>query len=350
MITENYQDIVNNVNKLLDENTEWKIRYANYAEKLLEHKNNFNAQALRQLKFLTSKISFSLTYHSTITSILNNEIFLMYHGLKVIKVKVDSKGRVWIHLLKKDNLTESKIKYQLMNDNYEKIISEARYFIKKLISDNKNLEYAVESSLKEKIRKQNNKDVFFKEFAPIAVLELENSAVFHFQMPVPISASKIYKSASALSYSKNSKPGIDLMARSKKFIKKKDETSICIIEIKDSFVEKERPELAIKQAIAYSTFIGRLLRTNEARNDIWYSFFRGKIQNFASKGYMQKLFKPLEIRTFIAMPLENNKTSLSFGGVKLSFNEEYPEDQIVLGYMDLVLDDNHNVISLKHSE
>jgi hypothetical protein len=345
MEVKDYQEVVNKVNSLLDENIEWIDRYKSYAEKLLEHKNLYTPYILNELKKLIIDVGYPLTFHSTITSILKNEIFLMYRGLKVLKVKVSTQSKLEIYIVSGDN----DVQYSFDDDNYNTIIRFAKSIIQNKNSYKTNPEFAVESSLKNKIRKHKDKEIDFKNFAPIAILESKQT-VFQFQMPIPISASKIYSHESIVTYSKNSRPGIDLMARSKRYNKKSDETTLCIIEIKDSYQMNERPELAIKQAIAYATFIGRLLRTPNARNDIWYSLFRGNIENYLSKGYIEKLSKPIDIRTFIAMPLGNYETDLSFKNISLTFNKDNSNDRIILDYMVLKLDSNQDVLAIEHSK
>ena len=91
-----------------------------------------------------------------------------------------------------------------------------------------------------------------------------------FPMPTPISASN----HKAVKYSGNRGGGIDVLARTGTG---GVNTYLCIMEVKDENVKKEPPKDALKQAVAYATFIRELLRSDGGQ-EWWKLFgFKGKV-------------------------------------------------------------------------
>ena len=91
-----------------------------------------------------------------------------------------------------------------------------------------------------------------------------------FPMPTPISASD----HKAVKYSGVYGGGIDILARTGTG---GTNTYLCIMELKDENVKSEPPKAALSQAIAYTTFIRELLRS-EAGREWWTLFgFHGEI-------------------------------------------------------------------------
>lgn len=341
-------NVVDEVNKILDENNEWKKRYAKYAQNLYNYNNFFVDLLINKIRKLKKDVKHDLSLHSTITSVIKNELFLMYRGLKVLKIKTFKNNQIYVYPIDKIDCDGKILWDNRANDLVVDCVQKA---IKIIIKENKNIEFAVEASLKSKFKKGIRKISSFSGFAPIAVLEDRKKidALYHFQMPIPISASQIFKDIKYLKYSKNSRPGIDVLLRSNRF-NNVGETTFCVIEVKDSYKERERPMKAIKQAIAYATFIGRLLRTNkeEANKSIWYSFFRGNFSLYNTPGYIDKLKKPLIIKAIIAMPFKDKQPCLNFVGKSFAFNPKNSEDRIELGCINLITDSNNNVTDIEH--
>ena len=87
-----------------------------------------------------------------------------------------------------------------------------------------------------------------------------------FQMSSPVGGNDLSKEGTTITKTKSGH--IDLLARVKVRPAVYD---LMIIELKDEYTDKERPELVIKQAIAYATFIHNLLRSEQGLD--WYHFF-----------------------------------------------------------------------------
>jgi len=342
----NYIEVIDKVNNLLDENLEWVDRYAKYAEMLINDIKNVEEKDLNpQIGRVFDKNIYPIGKYSSISRIKSNRFMdIRYKGRNILQLETNKKNAYayfW-----DEKLNEFRKKIDWTKDSIKELKLYAECKISKIEEENKNHEYVVESSLKSKML-EKPKEESFKGFVPVRIPR-NRKRLLDFQMPTPLSASDI--KTGIIKYSGHCGGGIDLLARSNKFIKKRDETTFCVIEIKDSLNKNEEPVVAIKQTIAYATFIGKLLRTNRARNDIWYSVFRGNIKDYKQKGYKQKLDKPIEIRAIIAMPLAEKTIDLSFDGLCLPFNKSNPLDKIILGYMDLELDPRYNVKSIKNMQ
>jgi hypothetical protein len=98
----------------------------------------------------------------------------------------------------------------------------------------------------------------FKHIRPVSVI----SGV-RFPMPTPISASN----KKAVTYSGTSGGGIDIFTRTGNG----KATYLNIMELKDENHKGEEPSVVIRQAIAYATFILRLLRSESGA--AWYKLF-----------------------------------------------------------------------------
>ena len=87
-----------------------------------------------------------------------------------------------------------------------------------------------------------------------------------FQMPTQLTASK-----ETINLAKKGKGGgIDILARVR-HKKKYGGRRICVMELKDENKSDEPPQKVMKQAVAYATFIARLLRSESGNN--WYKIF-----------------------------------------------------------------------------
>lgn len=107
-----------------------------------------------------------------------------------------------------------------------------------------------------------------------------------FQMPTPINSSKAKEGI--VTYSGQFGGGIDILARAGKSGRK---ANLCVIEVKDENTSKEPPQAAMKQAIAYATFIRELLR-DKVNGSGWWKLF----------GFSGAIPDKLTIFTVVAMP------------------------------------------------
>ena len=122
----------------------------------------------------------------------------------------------------------------------------------------RNEEHRYESLLLTHFEDRNKEIDAFKHIRPISVI----SGV-RFPMPTPISASN----KKAVTYSGTSGGGIDIFTRTGHG----KATYLNIMELKDENHKGEEPSVVIRQAIAYATFILRLLRSESGAE--WYKLF-----------------------------------------------------------------------------
>ena len=109
--------------------------------------------------------------------------------------------------------------------------------------------------------------------------------------------------------------GIDILTRTGAGGKA---TRLCIMELKDENKKSEPPKDAMKQAVAYATFIRELLRS-DAGEDWWKLFeFGGKIP------------RSLELYAACVMPSNDNNDYCSFRDMELNITEN---DTIKLHYL-----------------
>lgn len=121
-----------------------------------------------------------------------------------------------------------------------------------------------------------------KHFYCMKPVTLENS---FFQMPTPFMGSEAKKGILYYAYEKGG--GIDILARKKYGA----QNELCVIELKDNYEEGEEPIKAIKQAIAYSAFIIKLLESESG--DDWYKYFK-----------MNSTSEKCNINAIISMPFD----------------------------------------------
>lgn len=342
----NYDNTVEDVQKLLNYEQEWKKRYNNYIEAVRENSNKRIKRA-RNLFHLYGpfRLYLSISYAKKATG---KKVYfdLRFHGQNVGLIIVDIEvSKAWLIALKNDDIL-NKIKDISPED--EKILrsmigstkqfiewSEATEFRKiyknleeAIVSGKiklaKNKEHELESHLLGNWSKNSSEG---KEILNIQPVSLFKPPLF-FQMPTPLKASKA-KSGS-IDYAAEKGGGIDILAR----IGGGKGTYLAIIELKDKFENSEQPEDAICQAIAYATFIRELLRSESGKE--WWKFF----------GFGGGIPKALKLYAIIAMPNNNNAdTKFVYDSepkgkeLLLGKNDEnYKNDKLELGYIYLESD------------
>lgn len=130
-------------------------------------------------------------------------------------------------------------------------------------------------------------------------------ANIRFPMPTPLSASN----HKAVKYSGIRGGGIDILTRTGKGGKA---TNLCIMELKDENVKSEPPKDAIKQSIAYATFIHELLRTHaDETGQKWWKLF----------GFGGKVPEKLILFASCVMPANSNMDK-SFAGIELAVGND----------------------------
>jgi hypothetical protein len=157
-----------------------------------------------------------------------------------------------------------------------------------------NEEHRIQSLLLTEFSKTKNKALRY--IKPVTIGRVR------FPMPTPISASKHRH----VKYSGIHGGGIDILARTGTGGKA---THLCIMELKDENTKREKPKDAMKQSIAYATFIRELLRSNSGM--AWWKLF----------GFRGEVPEPLELYAICVMP-SNDKNDYSFRNIELNIERD----------------------------
>ncbi|WP_326910172.1 hypothetical protein [Sedimentibacter sp. MB31-C6] len=326
-----YNNIISMVQELLNNNVnEWTSNYKRYSDLIMENQS-FIKDARKNFHqweplYVYSNISDTINANKSTV-----KYSLRFEGQKVATLNIKNNGNV---SLKENNSIYKNFEYIKTDDteydwNSEKAKKFRNYF-KKRFEDNQqridngksNLEHRLESLLLTEFSKSESKNKAILNIQPVTLLDSR------FQMPTPFSASKAKDNI--VEYSGKNGGGIDILTR----MRKGNRARICIMELKDECISRERPEKAIKQAIAYATFIRELLRHEEANNECWWKLF----------GFSFPIPKDLILNAVIVMPIGDyndksfEKKRLSLGG----------NDQLELHY--IYFDENtvnNDIIKIK---
>ena len=179
----------------------------------------------------------------------------------------------------------------------------------------KNNEHRYESMLLTYFEQRDKKIEEFKRIRPVGVIPGAR-----FPMPTPISASN----KKAVSYSSGQGGGLDIFTRTGVG----RATHLNIMELKDENRKGEDPRVVVKQAIAYATFILRLLRSGSGEE--WYRIF----------GFASPLPDSIKVYATCLMPCGYCE-DVSFAGQKIYVDKT--EDRV----SDTQLD-NSDVIELHY--
>jgi hypothetical protein len=258
---QNYQVIIEETQKLLNENTEWRKRYANYANLIL--KNYEFIKSSRKKFAMTPELGVYLTVSSVREKTTTFSAQLRCLGRRVALVNF-SKGELTISTPKDfgGNLNSFGWNKQLSKEKWHSSkAKEFRSFFHNLKIDQapdllkKRKEARIESLLLSEFTKSTGKSL--RNIQPIKI------AGIRFPMPTPLKASD----HSMVEYSGEDGGNIDIFVRTGRGKNAK----LCVIELKDENKESESAGDALKQAIKYAVFIRELLRSDAGES--WWKLF-----------------------------------------------------------------------------
>ncbi len=320
MIKENnmkyLNDVVNETRELLISNKEWRLRYADYAEKI---SNNLEVlrkirQSFRQWKPLMVYLNVSNAKRSsTIT------LELRYRGQTIADlICKNSCQEVIINSSKYNKNNKRDFGCDIVLDKEDWKGLKAREFrkffktnpIRENIKNKGNEEHRIESMLLTEFSKKSSNDKTLLNIQPVKI------ANFRFPMPTPLSASDHKK----VKYSASYGGGIDLLARIGTGGRA---TYLCIMELKDENKKSEPPLEALKQSLVYTTFIRELLRSESGLK--WWRLF----------GFKQDIPKKINLYSVCAMP-SNSLNDKSFEDKEIKIDN----DIIKLNYIYFIEEDN----------
>ena len=255
-----YSDKAKETLDLLRANAEWIDRYKKYANEI-----SGNITMLKERKASFHKWNSLYVYLTTSEMKKGGSISfsLRYKGQEVGKLVV--KDEIMCYPAYENNKKNFGYTPSFQSE-FPWNSENAREFRKFFSSNNptridcgkKNDEHRYESMLLSYFEDRNKEIDAFKHIRPISVI----SGV-RFPMPTPISASN----KKAVTYSGTSGGGIDIFTRTGHG----KATYLNIMELKDENHKGEEPTVVIRQAIAYATFVLRLLRSESGAE--WYKLF-----------------------------------------------------------------------------
>ena len=334
-----YQMICDETIKLLQAH-EWKQSYSKYLSNWARYtKKATNYNEIKSLirngfynanKGLSESLYFEQNFGLyTSVSVESKHYDLRFRGLSIADFHFDRKNR---KVFDKPSFNEQKEGskktpklVQLLGEKQakewatgeknipiEKWSELSRMFVPENIRKDYYNEAVVESALLNHINKHNKKD---SPFSNITAITRPKEKTAYFQFNTPLSCSDIHKF-----YCQKEKPiteflkypeggpsdggGIDILCR-----RGRGGSSIVqVVEVKDSYLDNEQPQYAISQAIAYSTFLLRLLRSDEVSCETdgslsWWKIIVGH----------RKKDSPLLIEAVVVIPPNpNGETILDF--------------------------------------
>ena len=276
------QSIIQKSLDLLSVEQEWKHRYEGYLKDIWNNPEKISKD------FNKPK---GLSLYSTVADRKNMVYQLRFRGQKVgivtaklysIKLKSDvSATSEYFNdcpLKKEDNEKDWNSKEaQAFRSYFNKLDGEVEV---------KSAEHVVENLLLEEFRKRSANNKALINIQPVLLQG------YFFQMPTPFSASK-----DEIKYAENSHGGgIDIMARIKTNANK---FRLCVIEVKDENKKTESQHKAMSQAVAYATFIAKLV-TEQPK---WWEIFSNHTEE---KGSTNLDKEHIEVVTI--MPAGSTKT------------------------------------------
>jgi len=315
-------EVIDRTLLLLKDNNEWRERYTSYAE-IINQKLGF-IKYMRKSFHEWSPLKVYLNT-SSVKNASNSICFeLRYLGQTVAKLKAknDNNHKINTKGFETTNLRDFGCDLELSNADWGgKDAANFRSFFnnregaRNMWANKGNEEHRLESLLLTEFSRR--KDKVLRYIKPVMI------GGVRFPMPTPISASN-HKD---VKYSGIKGGGIDILTRTGTGGKA---TRLCINELKDENDKVEPPKDAVKQAVAYATFIRELLRSN-AGEDWWKLFgFRGNIP------------EPLELYAACVMPSEPYN-DYSFGNMELNIER----DIIKIHYLYFNFNEGNKRITIK---
>ena len=318
-----YEKVVKTVLETLAENPEWKRRYHKYC---LDERTISSIGKMRKAFRVRAPIYSYLSISKAINADATTATFdLRYQGQSIADLVVSSKpgenNQGYEVALR---INQGKAKTNLRDFGFsmeEKAVwslKDAAKFrahfntepVRTDVGNKKNREHRFESEiLTDMLKRSNAAGKILCDMQPVLLCGER------FQMPTPLSASGVKNGR--LVYGGPQGGGIDILARAGTG---GANAKLCIIEVKDQNESKEPPQAAMKQAIAYTTFIWRLLRADPALGQKWWKMF----------DFGGNIPDKLTLYAVVAMPAKDSDKM--FPGAEIQLDQN---DKIVLHYIDI---------------
>lgn len=279
----NNSEIVKETSLLLEENCEWKERYANYAKKI-----DLDQYARGRKKF---RIPSPLNIYSSISRVekctkYTTSYDLRYQGQSIGEITVKN-GEVLLNTIEKKDHNSKYFEYSCNSDKVKWGSADAKNFRKHFKSYVKSSSHSPEHKIEQFLLSEFSKRTRASGKKLCSIQPVRLGGLF-FQMPTPIKASDHNKD---IDYSKQYGGGIDILARIKD---ENNNAKLAIMELKDQNKPSEPQKEVMWQALAYATFIAYLLRSKSG------TFWWEKVFGFKEGSLLKD--NPVEIIVATIMP------------------------------------------------
>ncbi len=282
-ITSRITQQVDKAVQLLNENPEWINRYSGYVKEI----NNMTLENKRCKGLF--QVDSPLYVYTSITKSKDSKCVydLRYKGQSVGLVTVEKNDQVFLCINDSKRKSNSEFFNLELEGKFEWLSSEARDFRRhfyNIDSTPKSAEHALEDKILAVFanRKADSKPI--RNIKPVTLNDQ------FFQFPTPFSAS-----GKTLEYKDHYGGGIDILARKAK--------KLTVIELKDENKPSESVDTVILQAVAYATFIAKLLSIQPE----WLKIF----------GYTKEPRREINVLTL--MPVGGEKAS--FEGMRIDVGD-----------------------------
>lgn len=261
------KEVVRETLRLLNENPEWKDRYAQYAMAI---KKNSEIYGSNSRKFHLSK---PLYVYSSITKAKNDSststFDMRFAGQSVGEITVNKKGLVSL------KVSDQQAKYAKEHFGYNRAEGFSVEWRTQIASEYRSLFSTQKSTKETKIHSQEHRieNWMLAEFAKktrkegklLCNIQPVRLGGKFFQLATPLSASNHGEKPK---YSSKNGGGIDILARVNHTIYRRD-NRFAVIELKDENKPEESQAMTIQQALTYATFLACLLRSDSG--NVWWN-------------------------------------------------------------------------------
>lgn len=261
------KEVIKETLHLLNDNPEWRDRYAEYAEAIKKNSDKYGSNSRN---FQLDK---PLYVYSSITKAKNDSststFDMRFAGQSVGEITVNKKGLVSLKVSDKQAL------YAKEHFGYDKAEGFSAEWHTPIASKYRSLFSTQESTKETKIHSQEHRieNWMLAEFAKktrkegklLCNIQPVRLGGKFFQLATPLSASKHGEKPK---YSSQNGGGIDILARVNHTINRRD-NRFAVIELKDENKPEESQAMTIQQALTYATFLACLLRSDSG--NVWWN-------------------------------------------------------------------------------
>jgi len=260
MNTDKFKQLIAEARALIKENEkEWKPRYNEYAQKILENIPRIKKRKKNFREWAPLNVYMNIAEAAKAAPGAFN---LRYNGQSVADLKLKG-GNLILNVgrrYQENTKTHFGLEFKKSSEFHWRSPEAAQFrklFPKRAVCG-KSPEHALESRLLDELEKtsKTSKDELLHYIQPVKIAK----TVCRFQMPTPLKAS----GSAGLKYSGGKGGGIDLLAR----LGAGRRTSLCIMELKP---KAEPPVKVMSQALAYAVFIQELLASEGG--PAWFHIF-----------------------------------------------------------------------------